>query len=471
VTLSRQRRANPVSFDSRACEFVNCRRAMIVKRLQMVFRSVFGAVLLALMFLPASLKAQESASLDYRLHVQDKIRIRVFEWRDSPGELYEWSAVNGELVVGASGMVSLPLIGETSATGKTPAEFAAVISERLQAKVGLVQRPSVIVEVLAYRPFYVVGIVERPGEYAFRPGMTVMQAIGAAGGLQRPGSQSSWQIGRDATSARGDLSILTQTANRLIARQARLEAELKSSETIAFPPELQNGDDNSISDIKRDEQLIFESRRDAFQQKVEMLKKHRALLEQEISLLQAQIRVKSKQQDSMETELSGVRSLVKKGLQTAPRQSILERGAAVFEIGRLELETSVLRSRQQVAGVDEDILDMKSRRQNEILAELQQVGTSRQEILEKVKTAQELIRQAEAAGAQPQVQPTLPAGIGSVEIVIHRGDKPLADQPALDLQLEPGDVVDVRPLVLESMRKTTVGSNLAPDNSASVAQR
>jgi hypothetical protein len=113
-----------------------------------------------------------------------------------------------------------------------------------------------------------------------------------------------------------------------------------------------------------------------------MLNKHRTLLEQEITVASPdKSEVQAAGLDG--AELSGVRSLVKKGLQTAPRQSILERGAAVFEIGRLELETSVLRSRQEIAGVDEDILDMKSRRQNEILAELQQVGTSRQEVLER----------------------------------------------------------------------------------------
>lgn len=471
MTLSHQRSVDPVSSSSGAGEFVNGRRTVTGKRLPMIIRSMLGAVLLALMFMPASLKAQESALLDYRLHVQDKVKIRVYEWRESLGELYEWSAINGEQIVNASGMVSLPLIGEIPATDHTPAEFAAVISERLQTKAGLAGRPSVVVEVLEYRPFYVIGIVERPGEYTFRPGITVMQAIGAAGGLQRPGGQSSWQMGRDVISARGDLNLLTQTASRLIARRARLEAELKDSETIAFPPELQDDDDNSIADIKRDEQSIFESRRNAFQQKVEMLNKHRTLLEQEIYLLQAQIRVKSKQQDSMEAELSGVRSLVKKGLQTAPRQSILERGAAVFEIGRLELETSVLRSRQEIAGVDEDILDMKSRRQNEILAELQQVGTSRQEVLEKVRTAQELIRQAEAAGVQPQAQQSTSGGVDSVNLVIHRGDKFLASRPAPDLQIEPGDVIDVRPIPLEPLRKLTLGSILAPYNSASAAQR
>ena len=471
MTSSRQRSANPVAYDSGAGEFAAGRRTVTGKRLPMIIRSMLGAVILALMFMPAALKAQESAPSDYRLHVQDKVKIRVYEWRESPGELYQWSAIDGEQIVNASGMVSLPLIGEIAAIDHTPAELAALVAEHLQTKAGLAGRPSVAVEILEYRPFYVIGIVERPGEYTFRPGMTVMQAIGVAGGLQRPGGQSSWQIERDVISARGDLSLLTQTARRLLAQQARLEAELKGSEIITFPAELLDGDDNSIADIKRDEQLIFESRRNAFQQKVDMLNKHKVLLEQEIYLLQAQMSVKSKQQDSVEEELSGVRSLVKKGLQTAPRQSILERGAAVFEIGRLELETSVLRSRQEIAGVDEDILDMKSRRQNEVLAELQQVGTSRQEVLEKVRTTQELIRQAEATGAQPQAQQSSPGGLDSVNLVIHRGDKLLAGGPASDLQIEPGDVVDVRPIPLEPPRKLTMGSSLVPYNSASAAQR
>ena len=51
----------------------------------------------------------------YLLGPEDKLKIRVYDWRASSSEVHEWAALTGEFVVGASGNVSLPLIGEVPA--------------------------------------------------------------------------------------------------------------------------------------------------------------------------------------------------------------------------------------------------------------------------------------------------------------------------------------------------------------------
>lgn len=437
----------------------------------MKFGASLRSAMLALMIFPALVSALRAAPVEYKLDAQDKVRVKIYEWRETLGELYEWSALNGELIVNASGMVSLPLIGEISATGRTPAELSVLISEGLQAKAGLVDRPSVIVEVLQYRPFYILGLVERPGEYPFRPGMTAIQAISIAGGLLRPGNQSTWQIGRDVISARGDLRLLNQNKSRLIVRRARLEAELGGGDTIAFPPELLASKDSALADIIRDEQLVFDSRRDAFRQKTEMLSKHKDFLRQEIEVLQAQMTVKAKQQASMEAELKSVRSLVKKGLQTSPRQALLERGAAVYEIGQLELNTSILRAHQDTAKVDESILDMTVQRRNELLAELQQVREDYHEVVEKIATAQLLILEAAAAGTRPEPQQPAASGNENAKFVIHRRGKLIADANLSEALVEPGDVVEIQPSVLEMPRNITVQSTTNVDEKAIAAQQ
>ena len=45
------------------------------------------------------------------------------------------------------------------------------------------RNPSVAVEVIAYRPIYVLGEVNKPGQYAYQPGMTVVTAVAVAGGF------------------------------------------------------------------------------------------------------------------------------------------------------------------------------------------------------------------------------------------------------------------------------------------------
>jgi polysaccharide export outer membrane protein len=47
----------------------------------------------------------------------------------------------------------------------------------------LIRDPSVSVEVSAYRPIFVLGEVNKPGEYPYQPGMTVVSAVAVAGGF------------------------------------------------------------------------------------------------------------------------------------------------------------------------------------------------------------------------------------------------------------------------------------------------
>lgn len=100
----------------------------------------------------------------------DKLRLIVF------GE----TALSGEFVVSGSGVVSLPLVGEVRAAGATLNGFREAVAAALMQ--GYLKDPRVSVEVLTYRPFYILGEVARPGEYPYTSGLTVLNAIATAGG-------------------------------------------------------------------------------------------------------------------------------------------------------------------------------------------------------------------------------------------------------------------------------------------------
>lgn len=108
---------------------------------------------------------------DYVLGSGDQIRIIVFGEPD----------LSGEFLVDGAGSVSLPLIGQVEATGLSSAQLQGSIEERLRA--GYVVRPRVALEVIQYRPYYILGEVTAPGEYPFSEGLTVLQAIATAGGF------------------------------------------------------------------------------------------------------------------------------------------------------------------------------------------------------------------------------------------------------------------------------------------------
>ncbi|WP_271086424.1 polysaccharide biosynthesis/export family protein [Brevundimonas sp. NIBR11] len=108
---------------------------------------------------------------EYRLGVADKVRVTVF------GE----AALTGEFLVAGNGKISLPLIGETQAGGLTIGEFQEEVATALRD--GFITEPRVSAEILNYRPFYILGEVNTPGEYPYTNNLTVLNAVATAGGF------------------------------------------------------------------------------------------------------------------------------------------------------------------------------------------------------------------------------------------------------------------------------------------------
>jgi polysaccharide export outer membrane protein len=103
-----------------------------------------------------------------------------------PGErihitTYGEPTLTGDFALGAAGELSFPLVGTVPAAGKTPRELGALLARALGD--GFLQNPSVVVEVLNYRPYYVLGEVNQPGEFPYQPGLTVLAAIARAEGF------------------------------------------------------------------------------------------------------------------------------------------------------------------------------------------------------------------------------------------------------------------------------------------------
>ena len=107
---------------------------------------------------------------EYRFGIADQLRVTIF------GE----PELSGEFVIDGQGRVSMPLIGEVSALGQTLRSFQADVQARYAN--GYLREPSLSVEVLNFRPFYILGEVNRPGEYPYGNGLTVLNAIATAEG-------------------------------------------------------------------------------------------------------------------------------------------------------------------------------------------------------------------------------------------------------------------------------------------------
>lgn len=111
-----------------------------------------------------------NAVVAYRFGVADKVRITVF---NEP-------TLSGEFTVSSNGMLSLPLIGDLAVQGKTTQEVITLITTSLAD--GYLRDPRVSIDVLTYRPFFILGEVSKPGEYPYSNGLTVMNAVATASG-------------------------------------------------------------------------------------------------------------------------------------------------------------------------------------------------------------------------------------------------------------------------------------------------
>jgi len=100
----------------------------------------------------------------------DRLRITVF------GE----QKLSGDYNVSNTGQIAFPLIGSVAASGRTLEDVQNTMRDKLAG--GYLQDPRVSVEVINYRPFYILGEVMKPGEYPYVAGLTLEQAIAKAGG-------------------------------------------------------------------------------------------------------------------------------------------------------------------------------------------------------------------------------------------------------------------------------------------------
>ena len=107
----------------------------------------------------------------YTLGPGDSIKVAV----------YGFDAMAGSYVVSDAGTISLPMLSTIRVVGKSAPELETEIAGVLRAR-DLAPNANVSVQVEKYRPFFILGEVQRPGQYPYVPGMTVLTAVSIAGG-------------------------------------------------------------------------------------------------------------------------------------------------------------------------------------------------------------------------------------------------------------------------------------------------
>jgi protein involved in polysaccharide export with SLBB domain len=107
----------------------------------------------------------------YRLGIDDRVTVIVY------GE----DSLSKEYPVGPNGKISLPLIGDVEAAGRTVGDVAADVQHKLAD--GFIKSPNVSIAITNFRPFYIMGEVSKPGQYPYRNGLTIPAAVATAEGF------------------------------------------------------------------------------------------------------------------------------------------------------------------------------------------------------------------------------------------------------------------------------------------------
>lgn len=122
----------------------------------------------------------------YKLAPGDIISIKVFGEDEFTRE---------KIRLNDAGSVSFPLLGEIPVLGQTVGDIEKMIDGRLRGRILVNPRVSVWIE--EYRPFYINGMVERPGAYPYQPGLNVRKAASIAGGFKERASLEKIFITRE----------------------------------------------------------------------------------------------------------------------------------------------------------------------------------------------------------------------------------------------------------------------------------
>lgn len=147
--------------------------------------AALGAALSGCMsYQPAPRAFSEATIKPYTLDSGDRLRVTVFEQQ----------GLTNTYTVDQAGYISVPLIGQVTARGKTMQQLSGEIASKL--KQGYLRDPDVSIDVDRYRSIYVMGEVGQPGQYSYVPGMTIQNAVAAAGGFTPRAFQGNTDVTR-----------------------------------------------------------------------------------------------------------------------------------------------------------------------------------------------------------------------------------------------------------------------------------
>jgi polysaccharide export outer membrane protein len=377
----------------------------------------------------------------------------------SPGDTVEIGIASipertQRVVVQMDGTIALPEVGMVPVGGLTPAELQTRMETILPTKIFhqrlpdgreqmIVVRPSDVTAVIAeYRPIYVTGDVLTPGQQAYRPLMTVRQAIAVSGGFSLLRSRAN-QAGPDPVDLRRDYELLWGEYTRDHFHSARIRAELEKQTN--FDMKAPQGSPLSgalASAIAQAEAEGLKLSLDNFQLEQSYLDKGAKDAAAQIEVLLKREQAEADGVKGDEEDLARVTKLYKTGNLTNDRVADVRRGLLLSSSRALETSVELMRARRQ----QDDFVRQQERNENQrrvgLLTDLRDTDVRLADITARLHAAsQKLQPRGASALPLPVAGETIQAQVTIIRKVGEEWRKQAADE---DTEVTPGDTIEVR---------------------------
>ncbi|UYZ09044.1 polysaccharide biosynthesis/export family protein [Agrobacterium salinitolerans] len=298
---------------------------------------------------------------EYKVATGDVLTISVY---GDPG-------LTGLFPVSADGTIGYPLLGNVNVIDQTVNEIGARISRDLARHVA---NRSVAVAVKEYAPIFVVGDVQKPGKYEYRPGMFVLELFALGGGLRESNTQRDTS-GIQLIAAQQEYEDMSMQLLSQDIRRVRLEAELNDTEFEYKGDEIGLVRDRAaLEKIVASETSLFRLRLSAQQDEKTNLEVQRQNFIQEIDTLQKSNVMRSQQLELLDMDVNASKELVTRG--AASESALRERKRELLSMNQQVLESTsfLARAQQNKSEVERRILELKSKRHNDAATELRETS-------------------------------------------------------------------------------------------------
>ncbi|CAH1650175.1 MULTISPECIES: polysaccharide biosynthesis/export family protein [unclassified Chelatococcus] len=317
----------------------------------------------------AGLPAHAAGDGGYRAGAGDTLNVVVY------GE----DKLSGRFRVSPAGTISYPLVGEVAVANLSTIEIGRRIAAALAERIPSSGLPSV--EIVEYAPVFVIGNVDKPGPYQYRPDMTVLELVALGGGERRVASSESVML--QIISTEQELVDLRIARWSELVRKTRVRAEIAGQEfdgkeAIAGGELVAAGTRQSVVD---NEVSLFRVRRTILAEQNKALAAQRASYDQEIASLEEGIKLHDEELRLLEQEVGTQQGLYDKGLAVQPRLLAVKRELSATRRNALELRSFLARAHQRQLEVDQKIAELRDQwvRDNAtMLAELD-ISTARRD--------------------------------------------------------------------------------------------